>query len=133
VAFDRALDYLVRTHAFTSSSKHSINFSRTLEERQILLSLHETDLEVREVKLIEEQVHAMHSFDERYLSMELEEIRTHVAEVEDEHVVEARGLTWLVLEIQDIPQLLKMAHEVLAMSSLILERLREEHASGTDP
>jgi hypothetical protein len=90
-------------------------------------------LEVREVKLIEEQVHAMHSFDERYLSTELEEIRTRVAEVEDEHVIEARGLTRLVLEIQDIPQLLKMAHEVLAMSSLILERLREEHASGTDP
>jgi hypothetical protein len=32
-------DYLARTCAFTSSSKHSIKFNRMLEERQILLSL----------------------------------------------------------------------------------------------
>jgi hypothetical protein len=32
-------DYLTRSHALTSSTKHSLNFSRMLEECQILLSL----------------------------------------------------------------------------------------------
>jgi hypothetical protein len=32
-------DYLAWTRAFTSSSKHSINFNRMLEECQVLLSL----------------------------------------------------------------------------------------------
>jgi hypothetical protein len=32
-------DYLARSRALTSSSKHSINFNMMLEERQILLSL----------------------------------------------------------------------------------------------
>jgi hypothetical protein len=36
-----------------------------LEECQILLSLQETDLEVWEVKLEEEQACNLHSFDER--------------------------------------------------------------------
>jgi hypothetical protein len=37
------------------------------------------------------------------------------------------------LPIQDIPQLPKMAQNVLAVASLILERLGEEHASGAGP
>jgi hypothetical protein len=36
------------------------------------------------------------------------------------------------LPIQDIPQLLKLAQEVLAAIELILERLREEQASEAD-
>jgi hypothetical protein len=67
------LDYLSRTRTFTSASKHSINFSRTLEERHILLSLQETDLEVREAKLEEEQARNLHSFIERDLPVELAE------------------------------------------------------------
>jgi hypothetical protein len=47
-------DYRARLCASTSSSKHSINFYRMLQERQRLLSLQETDLEVREMKLAEE-------------------------------------------------------------------------------
>jgi hypothetical protein len=47
-------EYLARTHAFSSGSKHSINFRWMLEECQILLSLQEMDLEVREAKLAEE-------------------------------------------------------------------------------
>jgi hypothetical protein len=72
-------DYLAKTHAFTSGSKHSINFSRTLEECQILLSLQETDSEVWEAKLVEEQAHSLHSFDWQDLSTELEELHTCVA------------------------------------------------------
>jgi hypothetical protein len=40
--------------ASSSNSKHSINFNRMLVECKILLSLWEMDLEVREVKLVEE-------------------------------------------------------------------------------
>jgi hypothetical protein len=47
-------DYRARLCASTSSSKHSINFYRMLQERQRLVSLQETDLEVREMKLAEE-------------------------------------------------------------------------------
>jgi hypothetical protein len=47
-------DYHFGLHAFSSGSKHSINFNQMLEEHQILLFLQETDLEVREVKLEEE-------------------------------------------------------------------------------
>jgi hypothetical protein len=61
--------------AFTSSSKHYINFSQLLEECQILLSLQETDLEVQEVKLVQEQARGLHSFDRWDLSTEMEELR----------------------------------------------------------
>jgi hypothetical protein len=71
-------DYLTRTHAFTSNSKHSINFNRMLEELQIILSLQEMDLEVWEVKLVEEQACCLHSFDGWDPSAELEELRVHV-------------------------------------------------------
>jgi hypothetical protein len=37
-------DYLTRSRALTSSSKHSINFSKMLDERQILLSLQKNDV-----------------------------------------------------------------------------------------
>jgi hypothetical protein len=39
-------DYRDRLRGFTSSSNHSINFSWMLEESQILLSQHKTDLKV---------------------------------------------------------------------------------------
>jgi hypothetical protein len=68
-------DYLARTRAFTSNSKHYVNFNRMLEECEILLSLQETDLEVTEVKLVEELVRVLHSFEGWDLSTELEERR----------------------------------------------------------
>jgi hypothetical protein len=37
-----------------------------------------------------------------------------------------------MMPIRDIPQLPNMAQEVLAVADLILERLREEHASRTE-
>jgi hypothetical protein len=64
-------------HTSTSHSKHSINLNRMLEEHQILFSLQETDLEVREVKLAEEQARGLHSFDRRDLSIELEGLHAH--------------------------------------------------------
>jgi hypothetical protein len=136
-------DYLARSHAITSSSKHSINFNRMLEECQILLSLQEMDLEVWELKLVEEQACGLHSLVERDLSAELEELR--MCAVEDELTAEARDVSVLVAEasnalvdlrmlpIWDIPQLPKMAQEVLKAAGVILKRLQEEHASGTGP
>jgi hypothetical protein len=38
-----------------------------------------------------------------------------------------------MLPIRDIPQLPKLAQEVFAVASLILECLREEHASSAGP
>jgi hypothetical protein len=38
-----------------------------------------------------------------------------------------------VLPIRDIPQCLKSTQDVLMAAGPILERLREEHASGTGP
>jgi hypothetical protein len=138
-------DCLARTRASTSSSRHSINFSRMLEEREILLSLHETDLEVREVKLAKEQERGLHFFNVRDLLVEVEELHARVAGVEDECTTEVGKLLKLAVEISnalvdlgllpilDIPQLPKSAQEVLAVADLILERLQEGHASGVDP
>jgi hypothetical protein len=87
-----------------------------LEECQILLSLQETDLEVWEVKLAEEQTCGLHSFDGRDLSVELEELHMRMAGVEDERATKARKLSVLVIEasnalvdlgmllIRDVPQ-----------------------------
>jgi hypothetical protein len=100
---------------------------------------------MREVKLMKEQAQGLHPFDRRDLLAELEELRTHVARVEDECATEARKLSMLVmgisnalvdlrtLPIWDIPQLLKMAQEVLTVAGLILVCLREEHASSAGP
>jgi hypothetical protein len=87
-----------------------------LEECQILLSLQEMDLEVWEVKLVEEQTCGLHSFDGRDLSVELEELHMRMAGVEDERATKARKLSVLVIEasnalvdlgmllIRDVPQ-----------------------------
>jgi hypothetical protein len=67
------------------------------------------------VKLAEEQVCGLHSFDRQDLSVELEELRVHVVGVGDEHAAEAGEPSTLVVEasnalvdlgmlpIQDIP------------------------------
>jgi hypothetical protein len=87
-----------------------------LEECQILLSLQEMDLEVWEVKLVEEQMCGLHSFDGRDLSVELEELHMRMAGVEDERATKAGKLSVLVIEasnalvdlgmllIRDVPQ-----------------------------
>jgi hypothetical protein len=85
--------------------------------------------------LAEEQACGLHSFDGRDLSVELEELCSHVARVEDERDAEARKLLKLIVEIsnalvdlgmlpiQDIPQLLKLTQEILVAAGLILECL----------
>jgi hypothetical protein len=64
-----------------------------LEERQILLSLQEMDLERWEVKLAEEQARDLHSFDGQDLSVDLEELRVCMTGVQDECTVEAVELS----------------------------------------
>jgi hypothetical protein len=90
-------DYLARMHAFTSNSKHS-NLNWMLEKCQILLSLQEMDLEVREAKLAEEHACGLHSFNGRDLSAELGELHMRVARVEDECTAEAGKLSMFVIE-----------------------------------
>jgi hypothetical protein len=79
------------------------------------------------------------------LSAELEELHESVAGIEGDRSTEGMKLSWSVREIsdalvdlgvfpiQDIPQHLKSAQDVLMVTDLILERLREERASGTGP
>jgi hypothetical protein len=77
--------------------------------------------------------------------MELEELRECGATVENEHATEAVQLLLSVMEISDavvdlgvfliwdIPPQPRSAQDVLMAASLVLEHLREEHASGTGP
>jgi hypothetical protein len=94
---------------------------------------------------VEEQARGLHAFDGWDLLVELEELHTRVARVEDECAAKAGKLSMLVvgifnalddlgmLPIWEMPQLPKMAREVLVVTGLILERLREEHAFGAGP
>jgi chemotaxis protein histidine kinase CheA len=102
----------------------------------------ETDLEWWEEKLAEDQARGLYSFDGRNLSAELENLYERVAEVEDECATKAEQLSRSVREISDalvdlgmlpiwdIPVQPRSAQDVLAAFVLILERLREEHASS---
>jgi hypothetical protein len=86
-------------------------------------------LEVHEAKLAEEQAQSLYPFDRWDLPAELEEFRVCVAGDADECATKAGKLSMLVvgisnalvdlgmLPIQDIPQLPKMAQEVLAVAS----------------
>jgi hypothetical protein len=85
-------EYRARLHASSSSSKHSIKSNQMLVERQILLSLQETYMEVHEVKLAEEQARGLHPFDGRDLLVKLEKLCVCVAGVEDERAAEAGKL-----------------------------------------
>jgi hypothetical protein len=125
-------DYLTRSCSLTFMSKHSINFNRMLEERQILLSL-QKDLKMREVKMAEEQARVLCSFNVQDLPVELEDLRVRVAGVQDEHDAKDGELLALVVEasnalvdlgilpIPDIPQFPKMAQDVLTAVGVILE------------
>jgi hypothetical protein len=105
----------------------------------------ETDLELQEERLAEEQVQGLYSFNGRDLWVELEKLRERVAGVEDQHVAEAEQLSRSVREISnalvdldmfyilDIPTQLRLAKDVLTAVSLILEHLQEKHASGASP
>jgi hypothetical protein len=77
--------------------------------------------------------------------VKLEELRESVAGVESERVAEVMQLSWSVMEIsdalvdlgmfpiRDIPVQPRSAQDVLTTASLVLERLREEHASCAGP
>jgi hypothetical protein len=86
-------------------------------------------LEVHEAKLAEEQAQSLYPFDRWDLPAELEEFHVCVAGDADECATKAGKLSMLVvgisnalvdlgmLPIQDIPQLPKMAQDVLAVAS----------------
>jgi hypothetical protein len=105
----------------------------------------DTDLERRAEKLAEEQARGLHSFDERDLSVELEELCERMVGVENECTAEAVQLSRSVMEISDalvdlgvfpiwdIPTQLRSAQDILTVASLVSEHLQEEHASGADP
>jgi hypothetical protein len=92
--------------------------------------------------LAEDQAQGLYSFDERDLSMEMEKLHVHIPGGEDECAVEAEQPSQSVREIsdalvdldtfpiQDIPLQPRSPKDVLTVFSLILEWLRDEHASG---
>jgi hypothetical protein len=92
----------------------------------------------------EELERGMYRTDEPDLSAELDKARVRVDRIDNEHAVEVKQLSqWVVrisiimfdlglLPIQDIPQLLKSAQEVLLVVD-ILKRLQEVLASGASP
>jgi DNA replication initiation complex subunit (GINS family) len=92
---------MARTCAFTASCRRSFSFDQILEEHQTLLSMQETNLERREEKLMEEQVHDLHSLDGRDLLAGLEELHFCMARIEDERTAMVVRLSWLVIEITD--------------------------------
>jgi hypothetical protein len=91
--------------------------------------------------MTKEQAPDPYSYDRQGLSTGLEELYARIAVIEDEHATDTLGLSWLVMgisdalvdlgvfPIQDIPRRLKSTQEVLAAIGLVLECLREEHAS----
>jgi hypothetical protein len=91
--------------------------------------------------LEKEQAHGLHSFNGRDLLAELEELRERVAGVESDRATENMTLSWSVMGISDalvdlsmfpireMPEHLKSAQDVLTVAGLVLEHLREEHAS----
>jgi hypothetical protein len=87
----------------------------------------------------------LHPFDGRDLLAELEEIHARMDRIMGECTTEARRLSQLALGISnalvnlgmlpvwDIAQFLKSAQEVLTMTGLLLEHLREARASSAGP
>jgi hypothetical protein len=114
-----------------------------LDECHILLCLQETDLEVREVILVEELERGLHPTNERDLSMELDKAPSRVDRIDCEHVAEVKQLSqqvvWIssilvdlgLLPVHDIPQHPKSARRVLPVVDLILKQ--EALTSGTSP
>jgi hypothetical protein len=85
----------------SSRSKQFIGLNRTLEECQILLCLQDTDLEVQEVILAEEQERDLHPPNRWDLSVEIEETRASVDGIMGETASEAEQLSQLVVGISN--------------------------------
>jgi hypothetical protein len=131
--------------ASTTGCQHFLDFGRVLRGCQFILTVRGTYLERREEKLAKEPAWGLYSFDGRDLSVEPEELHGRVAEVESERATEVVQLFRSVMKksdalvdlgvfpIRDIPAQLRSARYVLTMVSLVLECLREEHATGVGP
>jgi hypothetical protein len=103
------------------------------------------DLEVWEVILAEELERGLDPTDGWDLSAELDKARGCVYKIDGERATEVKQLSQRVMRIsnvlvdlgllliQDIPQLLKSAPEVLSAVDLVLKCLQEALAFGTSP
>jgi hypothetical protein len=138
-------DYSVHVSASSSWSKWLNALSWSLEERTALLCLQETDMKVHEVILAEGLEHGLCPPNGRDLPAELDEAHTHVRRTTDDIAAEAEWLSRQVMQvagvlidlgllpIEDVPQLPKIAREVLSVVDLILKRLQEALAFGDGP
>jgi hypothetical protein len=112
--------------------KELTDLCQALEECQILLGLQETDLEVREVILVEELEPVLHPPNGQDLLAKLDKAPARVNRIDVQRTAEAERLSCQVmrifgalvdlgmLPIQNIPQLLKSPREVFLVVDLVL-------------
>jgi hypothetical protein len=109
-----------------------------LSGRRFILSVQEMDLERREEKLVEDQARDLYPPDGRNLSSEFRKLHEHMAEAEDDRVVETEQLSRSfqeifntlvdlnVFPIWDVPSQPRSDKDVLVAFNLVLEQLWEE-------
>jgi hypothetical protein len=131
-------DYLARLCASTVGRRCSLEFDRVLSGHQFTLSVLETELERQEKELADDQAWGLYPPDRRDLPSELGKLRKHVAEVEDDHVVEVEQLSRLTMEIsnalvdlnvmpiQGISSRPRLVKDVMAAFALVSELLCEQ-------
>jgi hypothetical protein len=131
-------DYHARLHTSTTGWWFSPEFDRVLSRHRYVLSVQETDLQRRDKELADDQGWDLHPPDKWDLPSKLGKLREHMAEVEDDHIVEDEQLSWsmreisnafvdlIVLPIQGIPLQPRSVKDVMAMFDLVLECLCKE-------
>jgi hypothetical protein len=105
VAHDRAgavrQDYHARLCASIAYWRRSLEFNRVLSGRQFILSVQEINLERQEKELNNDQARGLYPPDGRNLWSELGKLHERMAEVEDDHAVEAKQLSRSTMEISN--------------------------------
>jgi hypothetical protein len=131
-------DYCAQLHASTASRRHSLEFDWVLSGRRFVLSMQEIDPERQEEELADDQARGLYPPDGRDLPLELDKLRKHVAEVEDDRAIEAKQLSQLTMEIsnalvdlnvmpiQGIPSQPWSVKDVMVAFGWVLEQLRKE-------
>jgi hypothetical protein len=82
-------DYHARLRATTAGWRRSLEFDRVLSGCWFSLSVQETDLERREEELADDQARGLYPSDGRDLPSKLSKLHERMAEVEDDHAIEA--------------------------------------------
>jgi hypothetical protein len=132
-------------HAHTTRVNHTLALDKMMGEKRVLLAEKEQDIEVLEAALMEAQARDLNPWDNQDELLELVELQKCLGEVEVGRVTEASELAVLEGEmskvlvflgrppIEGIPQDPGKARDILEAVDVILEHLREAHASSARP